>query len=198
MVVFSPIIVQDTKKIYGYNFIAPLKVLKARKKKLALTSFYYVSWEIWLGNSKKLICIDQSRFSHTHENSKIFNITSKYFSFFNNKPPARWVVLMTMDFLICYSCSHYSSSFLVQPPLFYQPLLFYGKILNPASPFFWNTSKTQPSPFYKRVFLKVYARLRPPPPFCLLTPWYIYCGKNAFGVAFTFQYVSQGITNGGV
>ena len=29
-----------------------------------------------------------SAFSGTHENSKIFNITSKYFSFFNNKPPA--------------------------------------------------------------------------------------------------------------
>ena len=109
MVVFSPIIVQDTKKIYGYNFIAPLKVLKARKKKLALTSFYYVSWEIWLGNSKKLICIDQSRFSHTHENSKIFNITSKYFSFFNNKPPASWVAHIATYFLTCYSSSYYSS-----------------------------------------------------------------------------------------
>ena len=29
-----------------------------------------------------------STFSHTLENSKMFNITSKYFSFFNNKPPA--------------------------------------------------------------------------------------------------------------
>ena len=29
-----------------------------------------------------------STFSHTRENSKIFNITSKYFNFFNNKPPA--------------------------------------------------------------------------------------------------------------
>ena len=29
-----------------------------------------------------------STFSHTHENSKMFHITSKYFSFFNNKPPA--------------------------------------------------------------------------------------------------------------
>ena len=29
-----------------------------------------------------------STFSHNHENLKIFNITSKYFSFFNNKPPA--------------------------------------------------------------------------------------------------------------
>ena len=43
-----------------------------------------------------------STFSHTRENSKMFNITSKCFSFFNNKPPAR-------DFLTCYSCSYYSS-----------------------------------------------------------------------------------------
>ena len=27
-------------------------------------------------------------FSHTRENSKAFNIASKYFSFSNNKPPA--------------------------------------------------------------------------------------------------------------
>ena len=26
-------------------------------------------------------------FSHTRENSKMFNITSNYFRFFNNKPP---------------------------------------------------------------------------------------------------------------
>ena len=30
-----------------------------------------------------------STFSRTRENSKMFNITSKYFSFFNNKPTAR-------------------------------------------------------------------------------------------------------------
>ena len=30
-----------------------------------------------------------STFSHTRENSKMFNISSKYFSFCNNKPPAR-------------------------------------------------------------------------------------------------------------
>ena len=29
-----------------------------------------------------------STFSHTRENSKMSNITSKYFSFFNNKPRA--------------------------------------------------------------------------------------------------------------
>ena len=27
-------------------------------------------------------------FSHTRKNSKMLNITSKYFSLFNNKPPA--------------------------------------------------------------------------------------------------------------
>ena len=36
-------------------------VLKA-KKKLAVTLFYYISRKIWLGNSKKLICRDQSIF----------------------------------------------------------------------------------------------------------------------------------------
>ena len=29
-----------------------------------------------------------STFSHNRENSNMFNITSKYFNFFNNKPPA--------------------------------------------------------------------------------------------------------------
>ena len=31
-----------------------IKVLKAREKKLALNSLFYVDQEIWLGNSKKL------------------------------------------------------------------------------------------------------------------------------------------------
>ena len=45
-----------------YREILTVKSLKSKKKKLALTLFYYVSREIWLDNSKKLICIDQSRF----------------------------------------------------------------------------------------------------------------------------------------
>ena len=88
-----------------------IKSLKSKKKKLTLTSFYYVSWEIWLGNSEKLICIDQSGFyvSHTRENSKMFNITSKYFSFLNhNKPPESLVAHITRDFLTCYSCLYYN------------------------------------------------------------------------------------------
>ena len=89
-----------------------IKSLKSKKKNLALTLFFYVSREIWLGNSKKLICTDQSRFyifSHTHENSKMFNVTSKYFCFFINKPPACWVTHITRGFITCYSCSYYSS-----------------------------------------------------------------------------------------
>ena len=39
--------------------------------------------KIFLGNLKKLICIDQSRLdiSHTPDNSKMFNITPKYLAF---------------------------------------------------------------------------------------------------------------------
>ena len=50
-----------------------------------------------------------STFSHTRENSKMFNISSKYFSFFNNKPPTSWIPHITRHFLTCYSCSYYSS-----------------------------------------------------------------------------------------
>ena len=34
---------------------------------------------------------------------------SKYFSFFNNTPPANWVLHTMRDFLLRYSCSYYSS-----------------------------------------------------------------------------------------
>ena len=50
-----------------------------------------------------------STLSHTLENSKMCKITSKYFSVFNNEPPAGWVAHITEDFLTCYSCSYYSS-----------------------------------------------------------------------------------------
>ena len=53
------------KKLYFF-----IKNLKNKKKNLALTSFYYVSGEIWLGNSKKLICISRSKlynFLHPRE-----------------------------------------------------------------------------------------------------------------------------------
>ena len=50
-----------------------------------------------------------STFSLTRENSKMFDITSKYFGFFNNETPATLVAHMTRNFLTCYSCSYYSS-----------------------------------------------------------------------------------------
>ena len=60
--VYRGIITAKTVALYKklYFFI---KGLKSKKKKLALTLFYYVSREIWLGNSKFLICRDQSRFN---------------------------------------------------------------------------------------------------------------------------------------
>ena len=42
-------------------------------------------------------------------NSIKINVTSKYFSFFNNKPPASWVTHITKNFFTCYSYSYYSS-----------------------------------------------------------------------------------------
>ena len=39
----------------------------------------------------------------------MFNITSNYFSFLKNKPPAGWVVHITRDLITCYFCSYYSS-----------------------------------------------------------------------------------------
>ena len=113
--------------------IITVKSLKSKKKKLALTLFYYVSREIWLGNSKKLICIDQSRFyifSHP-ENPKLFNITLKYFSFFNNKPPVGWVAHITRDSLTCYSCSYHSS--MVCPSKFLSNCYY---LTRPATTFF--------------------------------------------------------------
>ena len=46
-----------------YREILTVKNLKSKKKKLALILFYYASSEIWLGNSKKLIFIDRSKFN---------------------------------------------------------------------------------------------------------------------------------------
>ena len=53
--------------------------------------------------------INPSRFYNFFhvENSKIFKITSKCLSIFNEKVPASWVAHITKDFLACYSCSYY-------------------------------------------------------------------------------------------
>ena len=48
-----------------------------------------------------------STFSHIRKNSKMFNITSKCFRFFNNKPSVSRVY--NKGFFTCYSCSYYSS-----------------------------------------------------------------------------------------
>ena len=72
----------------------------------------------------------------------MFNITSKYFSIFNNKPPASWVAHITRDFITCYSCSYYS--FMIEPTCF--------KWINPL---YWPflTSQKQPLSMKSRNFI---------------------------------------------
>ena len=59
----------------------------------------------------KFICMDQSRFciSYVREDSKRFNITSKYFSVFSSTPQASWVAHGTKNFTLLYFCSYRSS-----------------------------------------------------------------------------------------
>ena len=105
-VMFCKSNVNKTVWLFKFREIIAAKSLKSKKKKLLLTLCYFVSQEIWLGNSKGFVCVDQSRFyifSHPQKFKKII-ITSKYLSFFDNKPSAGWLAYMARDFLTCYSC----------------------------------------------------------------------------------------------
>lgn len=90
-------------KLFNKLFIAFKYFSLKLSKNLALALFYFFGQETCLH--------DQSRFcaSNPRENVKIFNIISKYHSFFNNTATASWVAHITMDFLTCYSSSYYSS-----------------------------------------------------------------------------------------
>ena len=94
----------------------------------SLTSFYCLCQETWLDDSWKLISKtnQDSTISFTWENSKIFNISSKYFSIFNNKAPASWDVHITRAFpymLFMFGSSRYSENsfrqFVIFNPLGY-------------------------------------------------------------------------------
>ena len=63
---------------------------QSKKMRLALILFYCPNLEIRPGDSQKLICIDQSRFciSYPQENTRMLNMTIKYFNIFNNTPRA--------------------------------------------------------------------------------------------------------------
>ena len=62
-----------------------VKSLKSKKKKLALTSLYYVSQEIWLDNSKKLIYIDRGSIIRT-------GIICNKISCYMRQSPCRWLI----------------------------------------------------------------------------------------------------------
>ena len=73
------------------NLTSFIKSHKSKKK-----SWHYLCFIMPVGQygwtiEKSLFALtnQDSTFSHTRENSKMFNISSKYFSFCNNKPPAR-------------------------------------------------------------------------------------------------------------
>ena len=75
--------------------------------------------------------------SHTRDNSKMFNITSKYFSFFNNKPIASSIAHIAKDFLTCYYCSYSAliSSFPKLHMLIYYCFKFHDSSIIIAIPF---------------------------------------------------------------
>ena len=91
---YREIISVKTVTFFKNLYFFSLKVLKARKN-LALTLFYCVSRELcfimsgekygWAIQKSLFAKTDgHSTFSHTRENSKMFNITSKYISFLNH------------------------------------------------------------------------------------------------------------------
>ena len=83
-------------------YFSLIKVLKSKKKKLALILFHCLSHCL-----RNMIGWFMKTYLHKPvpwEKSKMFNITWKYLSIFNNKPPTIRVAHVTRDFLTCYSC----------------------------------------------------------------------------------------------
>ena len=65
----------NVNKINVYNRHSSFtRVLESKKKRLALTSSYCVVKETWLDASKKLICINQSRFYNFFHVGKFKNV----------------------------------------------------------------------------------------------------------------------------
>ena len=65
----------------------PVCRLKSKKKKLALCFMLVEKYDQAIQKSLFTQTNQDSTFSHIRENLKMFNTTSKYFSFLNNKPP---------------------------------------------------------------------------------------------------------------
>ena len=96
-----------------HNGLFPLiKIIKSKKKKLAIISFYWLGQETWLDDSWKLIYINQSRFYNLFYVGKFKNAWHNFkifFSIFKNKPSANWVVHITRDIFVRYFCLYYNS-----------------------------------------------------------------------------------------
>ena len=91
-----------------------MKILKSKKKKLALTLLIVqVKKCHWVTHENLFAQTSQDIISHTRENSKMFNITSKYFSIFNNPSLAK------QELLTYFSCSYYSFMAILTNPKFF-------------------------------------------------------------------------------
>ena len=73
-----------------YREIITVKILQSKKRGWHQLYFIMLVKKYGWAIQKNLFAETNQdfTFSHTCENSKMFNITSKYFSFFNNKPRA--------------------------------------------------------------------------------------------------------------
>ena len=67
--------------------VFPVCPLKSKKKKLALCFMLVEKYDWAIQKSLFTQTNQDSTFSHIRENLKMFNTTSKYFSFLNKKPP---------------------------------------------------------------------------------------------------------------
>ena len=57
----------------------------------------------------------------------MLNISSKYFSSFNNKPPASWAALITKDLLLCYTRLNHSFTLRRETGVLMFRAIFIGK-----------------------------------------------------------------------
>ena len=66
-------------------------------------------YDFWIRKGLFADAIQDSTFSHTHENTKVFNINSNILAFLTVNPPTSRVAHVTRNFLTLFLCSYYSS-----------------------------------------------------------------------------------------
>ena len=84
---------------------------KKTKKREAGTNFVLLCQSRnMVGQTNKVYLRRSTKILHFSTPARIQKCLT-WFSFFNKKPTASWVAHIQRDFLTCYSCSYYSSTF---------------------------------------------------------------------------------------